>query len=756
MAKKFTVWTLILTMLLSLFTVNTAVLADTGADLDLSVLSEESENTTHTGEGYSYIWTVEEVDGDTIRTLELTLDGANINTLTLPCREYGELHIVINTEGDSSIEKIYESHVFSYSYQWNSITFGGEAALDIGEVHIQGGGNDHMITVSAGANVAISDEYADLTFGASGSNGSSLYVYGTLSVSGNVSCGNVKIGEEGTLYCGRITLAGYGAFDTDLYANAFVIEEGGKLDAVGDTIWSDNATGEYYGALVVSAPIDEGDESTVIVFPEGYLPEGYTTTIAGNYVTIDNADENTAEETSFEYGVIYAATSLKLGFETEKYTIEFINYDGTLLQTLELEAGVTPVYTEETPQRESDDEFIYTFEGWTPDIEEVTGDAIYTATYSQQPVPTATHTITFDSNGGSGVDDVTVNDGDILEAPHHPTKSGYRFKGWYEDERLTEKYDFDKPVTSSFTLYAKWQKKTGGSGGSVSITYYTVKFETNGGSEIKDKKVARTVKLTQPEDPVKDDFIFDGWYTDGEFSSAYDFDTPVTEDFTLYAKWRKSSVSDVLNTEEHSAYIKGYEDNTVRPESNITRAETTEIFFRLLDKALQEKNTTQTNGFADVPANAWYNTSVSTMAKLGIIKGRTADTFVPDDFITRAEFAAICARFDNTDTEITIEFSDISDHWAEAEILKAAALGWILGYEDGSFRPDEFITRAEAVTLINRMLDRTPDTAEDLGENMITWVDNSDPSAWYYIAIQEATNNHSYVKNADGTEKWCE
>lgn len=757
MTKKLTAWTLILTLIMSILTLQITTFADSSADLDLSALSEMDENTSQTQENYSYTWKVEEVDGDTVRTLELTLNGANIKTLTLPCKSYGKINVIINTASDSVIEEIGESYVFSYSYQWNSITFGGAGALEIGSVNLQGGGNDHVITVSKGASVSITGDYSDLSFGASGNSNSSLFVDGTLSVNGNVSCGNVKIGEEGYLCCKRVKVSGHGAADINAYADAFILEEGGKLEAMGDTDWCDDATGEYYTALVVSASVESEDADTVIVLPDGYLPSGFSITGTEHYVTIDNSDENLPEETSMEYGVIYGANTIKLGFAAEKYTIIFEDEDGTELQSEELESGVTPVYKGTTPQKAADADYTYTFDGWNPDIEEVTGAKTYTAVYKAVPITAPVHTIKFDSNGAGDIADASVTDTEKLAKPETPTRSGYIFKGWFTNVELTDEYDFESAVTTSFTLYAKWEKKqnTGtvsGSGGGTA--YCTIEFKTDDESESTKKKVAYNSKLKKPEDPTKDGYIFEGWYIDEELETPYDFSTRIKKGFTLYAKWRQTNTSGALNTKEHFAYIKGYGDNTVRPDNYITRAETAEVFFRLLEDGIRDKNLSHENSFTDTDRNAWYNTSVSTLKKLEIVKGITTDLFRPDAYITRGEFAAICARFDNSDFEVTTQFSDVAGRWAENEIAEAAAHGWIKGYEDGSFRPDEFITRAEAITLINRMTGRTPQKKEDLHKDMIKWIDNSDENAWYYIAIQEATNGHDYIRLADGNEKW--
>lgn len=214
-----------------------------------------------------------------------------------------------------------------------------------------------------------------------------------------------------------------------------------------------------------------------------------------------------------------------------------------------------------------------------------------------------------------------------------------------------------------------------------------------------------------------------------------------------------TKVPDLLNGSNHFAYVVGYKDGNVRPQGNITRAETAAIFFRLLKEEVRSENLSKHNDFADVTEDSWYNTAVSTMAGMNILKGRTANSFVPQAPITRAEFAAICARFDSGRAEENSSFTDISGHWAEKEIERAATLGWVSGYTDGSFHPDAPITRAEAMTLINRVLCRMPETKADLLDSMTKWPDNQ-PGAWYYLAVQEATNSHTYEQKDSKYETW--
>lgn len=214
---------------------------------------------------------------------------------------------------------------------------------------------------------------------------------------------------------------------------------------------------------------------------------------------------------------------------------------------------------------------------------------------------------------------------------------------------------------------------------------------------------------------------------------------------------------EALNGDDHFDYVVGYSDGLVHPERNITRAEVASIFFRLLKDDVRSENLTDQNTFTDVSADAWYNVAVSTMSDMDIVFGRTDYQFDPDAYITRAEFAAIAARFDSDSYSGDDLFTDIEGHWAADQINRAAEKGWITGYPDGTFGPNRYITRAEAVTMINRVLNRMPKDKDALHEDMKVFVDNADTNAWYYLAIQEATNSHEYKKDKDGVyETWTD
>lgn len=330
----------------------------------------------------------------------------------------------------------------------------------------------------------------------------------------------------------------------------------------------------------------------------------------------------------------------------------------------------------------------------------------------------------------------------MLPAPGYENTAG----GWEQTPNTDP-----NGITGDVTYVYRFGS-TGGGSSSGHSTRYTLHYESNGGTAYKDERCSSGTKVTLGKTPTRESYTFTGWYADKALTQKI---TTVTmnSDKTVYAGWEATGVPDKLNGDDHFAYVIGYPDGKVHPEGNISRAETATIFFRLLKSDIRDGNLTADNEFSDVSDGQWHNKAVSTMAKLGIVKGRRADRFDPDASITRAEFAAICARFNTKPVENSGSFSDISGHWAENEIERAAAFGWISGYPDGTFRPDARITRAEAMTMINRVLCRMPQSESDLLDSMVTWPDNK-PSDWHYLAVQEATNSHDFNRQGEVGESW--
>ena len=386
------------------------------------------------------------------------------------------------------------------------------------------------------------------------------------------------------------------------------------------------------------------------------------------------------------------------------------------------------------------------------------------------------YAVTYNPNGGTG----TVADSNqyaqnklakVLSSDGLTAPEGKVFLGWNTQADGTG--EMKAPgnsvlVTGNITLYAVWGNKTPGT---------TLTYHANGGSG-----ADVTVKCTNNEKvtvKAKDTFsrsgyTFKNWNTqaDGQGTSFAPGAQVIVDNIgsnDLYAIWDKNSsgghgggpitipddVPTGLNGKDHYAYVVGYPDGLVYPQKNITRAEVATIFFRLLKDETREANMTKSNGYNDMKDGAWYTCAVSTLSKMGIIKGYEDGSFKPDASISRAEFAAIAARFDPDGDTTPATFSDVSSHWAKDEISIAANHGWIKGYEDGSFKPDQKITRAETMTLVNRVLKRLPETKDDLHKDMKTWPDNQNESAWFYLAVQEATNSHYQNLKKDGThEKW--
>ena len=443
------------------------------------------------------------------------------------------------------------------------------------------------------------------------------------------------------------------------------------------------------------------------------------------------------------------------------------------------------------------------------------GYASIEAVFEEVPVSGKTVEVTFTVNPeyGSfteyGEGPVTFKNIDAestqqFEVPKVTAKKGYKFVGWKGQGADVIEWDanastFGVPGLCYFaegsnvgyaSIAAVFEKEGGGHTNDYYVTVIVdgkgkVKAENYGtvGSNETEviiiPDVENSVKFTmEPADGWKvDDVLVDGKSV-GDVDSYVLKDDVMLEGPVLKVIFEKKSsggggggshdkdddkdktpakTPDALNGEDHFDYIVGDADGRVHPERNITRAEVASIFFRLLKDDVRSENLTDQNTFTDVSADAWYNVAVSTMSDMDIVFGRTDYQFDPDAYITRAEFAAIAARFDSGSYSGDGLFTDIEGHWAADQINRAAEKGWITGYPDGTFGPNRYITRAEAVTMINRVLNRMPKDKDALHEDMKVFVDNADTNAWYYLAIQEATNSHEYKKDKDGVyETWTD
>ena len=401
----------------------------------------------------------------------------------------------------------------------------------------------------------------------------------------------------------------------------------------------------------------------------------------------------------------------------------------------------------------------YTFTGWTNIANIVTVDADGKFTMPAQDVrfdaqfSINQYHVTYKVDGKDyGNTETYVFNSDVAIRPV-PTKEGYTFTGWKIGTADAENF---KMPAHDVTIE-----------GTFAINRYTVTYKVDTevvGTDVYDFNSDVVIR----DVPTKEGYTFSGWKIGT--ADAENFKMPA-HDVIIEGTFAKNSsgghhrkptvtipdkVPTGLNGNDHYAYIVGYPDKTVRPQNGITRAEVATIFFRLLTDETRNANSTKSNSYSDVAAGAWYNHAVSTLSAMGIVKGDSNGKFNPNAPITRAEFAAIAARFDDKANSTTADFSDIVSHWAKNEISAASNNGWINGYPDGTFKPDNHITRAEAMTLVNRVLKRLPETAEDLHDDMIKWSDNSDASQWFYLAVQEATNSHYYKAKENKFEKWSE
>lgn len=365
------------------------------------------------------------------------------------------------------------------------------------------------------------------------------------------------------------------------------------------------------------------------------------------------------------------------------------------------------------------------------------------------------------------------------------SREGYRFVGWatesagevkYKDQesiKLDEEFPNLTNDNDVVTLYAVWEEQ------SVTIGY--VSSDTELGTVTVESEPVDAVTGTAHGSTAqaKSGAKFDGWYSADStlLSTELTFvpkkaDGAVWQGTTYYARFsarRRPStpstpakpddtkitlapIPEMLNGEDHYAYLLGYEDGTVRPNGSISRAEVATVLFRLLKDDVRMQNLTKDNAYSDVSDTAWYAAAVSTLSKMGVISGYPDGTFRPNAPITRAEFAAMIARFDETAKSADTPFTDISGHWAENAIGKAYGNGWVEGSSKTVFCPESNLTRAETATLLNRVLHRLPEKESDLLANQIVWPDNPE-TFWGYLAMQEATNSHEYERKADGVHE---
>ena len=531
-------------------------------------------------------------------------------------------------------------------------------------------------------------------------------------------------------------------------------------------------------------------------------------------------DEENATAYDFDTPVTGDIT-LTAKWNINKYTVTFNSYGGTPVPPAqEVEYGLTATKPDDPTLKGhtfafwylgEDEENATAYDFDTP----VTGDITLTAKWNINK-----YTVTFNSYGGTPVPPAQeVEYGLTATEPAAPEKTGYTFDGWYLGD---EKYDFSDAVEQNITLYANWEKNiytvtyTDGVDGEEvfadqtyrvpfedttpafkgnptrdgyvfdgwkpafsdtvtgNVTYvaqwtartdlsYTVHYYLkNTTKQVADDKTVngQTFNADVTEKAIR----ISGYRVYGDNVKSITIGTGTNEIIFYYTRASRPSASSTskptLNTGDHYAYVMGYPDGTVRPNGSITRAEVSAILFRLLSDKTRDEYFTTESSFTDVKAGAWYNNSIATLEKAGVIVDTAkGGAFRPNEAITRAELAAMLAQFSDAKPVKGVKFSDVSaEHWAYEAIAIAAKMGWIEGYPDGTFRPDATITRAEMMTLVNRALERVPSDEDHLLSKrvMLTFPDCKSGD-WFYIAVQEATNSHTYERAAtekNGDEQW--
>ena len=399
------------------------------------------------------------------------------------------------------------------------------------------------------------------------------------------------------------------------------------------------------------------------------------------------------------------------------------------------------------------------------------------ANVCQTKMTAQTYTVTYHGNeadSGETVDSRSYIFGDLAVVSENGyVRDGHSFVGWNTQRDGSGTHHVPGSsitVTDHIHLYAQWTRNSSGDDDDTGYTLRLTKLDAGDGTPLSGAKfelwrvgtrsdtrlgVYETNRYgwTQAEVSQSGDYYWvetvppKGYRLDG---GKHPTDTAKNSRITVY---NAEAAVPALFTDDHYAYIVGGPDGTVRPNDNMTRAGVATIFFRLLKDSVRDANLLTGNTYTDVPDDYWANTAISTMTGLGIVQGRSTTTFDPKAPITRAQFAAICARFDTGKSSGTQTFTDIKGHWAEKYIERAAELGWIKGFEDGTFRPDTYITRAQAMTMINRVLNRIPEDESDLLPGMNVWPD-CNPGDWFYLAVQEATNSHDFEHKAGNYETW--
>lgn len=564
------------------------------------------------------------------------------------------------------------------------------------------------------------------------------------------------------------------AIDEDGYTYTF---SGWKLNGAGPVLTGDQTMGNESVVLkgTWTKTANSGTKYTVNHYQQNLNDNDYTlfetesdktgTTGEQTNATAKNYEGFTAKP--FEQQTIAAdgSTVVEIRYDRNTYTVTYT--DGVSNETIfadEVHQGVkygadVPAYNNGTdPSRKN-----YTFAGWEPAVPGTmpANSLKFTAKWEKNPVGDGTFDFNDVDHDGKDTPAITKTvKGNVGKNFKETFKVAVEPKSDNAKNTMTPaSYTGEAKVTYSNRKDIAFQfnendKLTFRDRGTYTYTVREVPGKTSRMS-YDTTEYTLTIKVVLNKNTNK--YEVESWqFTAG--NSGYPTPLNIVNTYRTYHPSTPSKPT--LNTGDHYAYVMGYPDGTVRPNGSITRAEVSAILFRLLSDKTRDEYFTTESSFTDVKAGAWYNNSIATLEKAGVIVDTAkGGAFRPNEAITRAELAAMLAQFSDAKPVKGVKFSDVSaEHWAYEAIAIAAKMGWIEGYPDGTFRPDATITRAEMMTLVNRALERVPSDEDHLLSKrvMLTFPDCKSGD-WFYIAVQEATNSHTYERAAtekNGDEQW--
>lgn len=441
----------------------------------------------------------------------------------------------------------------------------------------------------------------------------------------------------------------------------------------------------------------------------------------------------------------------------EKFTVKFNTNGGERVSDMQVYEGDT--ISTYSPEKDE-----YTFLGWYLDKAfesfftsgmKITEDTTLFAKWEKEYIK-----LKFDTNKGNKISDREVRNGKTLSDLPTPKKRGYTFMGWYKDKGFKDRFKLRDSIDTAdkeMTLYAKWKEDHGNL--EVNMKLYDSKgnLKINNDEFLANDKdyILDIIKAAIKDEKKAPEFDLNSY---GEIHSFDGVKNTESQIWNVYINNHKIKYKDLkdhelknndkieirydwffadpfksyINKEMVGTYIKGYEDGTFKPENHITRGEVATVFYRIIDDIHMERSPFMDVVFKDVNNRHWAEKYISNLSKLKVLNGYENGDFKPMNYITRGEIAVLISRIDRLPKTASNHFNDIADFWGRDEVNSVVDEGFIKGYEDGSFRPNDYITRAELVTIVNRVLNRS-----QIRLSVRPFLD-LDSSKWYHDEILKA------------------